>query len=60
MNDIKGASAWEDMKLCESILNRIDMGERPTSGEMIFLRWYCGLSLDRPKNYRQIEMGVTT
>lgn len=52
-------SSMVDLELAESILHRIDMGERPTSAEMLFLRWHCGLSLNPPKDYRQTEMAVT-
>lgn len=52
-------SALEDMRTAEGILNQIDKGERPSSGEMLFLRWYCGLTIEQPKNVRQIEMAVT-
>lgn len=56
---ISTGSAMHDMELAERILNQIDFGERPTSGEMLFLRWYCGLSLNPPIDFRQTEMYAT-
>lgn len=56
--DISTGTAMQDLELAERILNHIDMGERPTSAEMLFLRWHCGLSLNPPKDYRQTEMAV--
>lgn len=58
LGEFAGQSAIEDMRLAESILNQIDKGDRPTSAEMLFLRWYCGLTTDSPKDLRQTEMSV--
>lgn len=53
-------NALADMELANDIMNRIDSEIWPTSAEKIFLRWYMGLSLTPPKDYRQTEMAVTS
>lgn len=48
-NDEQALAEQEQQRAIEEVLNDLDQGKRLNSGQMLLLRWFCGVPAPKPQ-----------